>query len=227
MPEDRRAPYRIGISLGEAIADGGTIYGVKAELRRVAVRDKDAPRRALGPALDRVLAEPAKGHFRRCGYERRDQSTVCARARKGSASLATADAPLEQFAERSISSSASLTKRTMRASGLSVPGPSSSLPRSARARTRPGTSEATLGLMARCRVEGERHPGAPRGRPRALSRPGPAAAPPRRGGGARSRRALARHEGSRGGPAAGRRAISVSSSRSPAASTATASRSPT
>jgi hypothetical protein len=66
----------------------------KAEPRRVAARDKDALRRALGPALDRVPAENAEGHFRRCGHERPDQPAVCARARKGSASLATADAPL-------------------------------------------------------------------------------------------------------------------------------------
>jgi transposase len=43
---------------------------VKAELRRVAVRDKDALHRALGPALDRVSAANAAAYFRHCGYER-------------------------------------------------------------------------------------------------------------------------------------------------------------
>jgi transposase len=45
---------------------------VKAELRRVAARDKDALQRALGPALDRVSAENAGAYFRHCGYERPD-----------------------------------------------------------------------------------------------------------------------------------------------------------
>ena len=43
---------------------------VKAELRRVAARDKDASHRALGPALDRVSAANAAAYFRHCGYER-------------------------------------------------------------------------------------------------------------------------------------------------------------
>ena len=43
---------------------------VKAELRRVAARDKDALHRALGPALDRVSAANAAAYFRHCGYER-------------------------------------------------------------------------------------------------------------------------------------------------------------
>ena len=43
---------------------------VKAELRRVAARDKDAPQRALGPALDRVSATNASAYFRHCGYDR-------------------------------------------------------------------------------------------------------------------------------------------------------------
>jgi len=42
---------------------------VKAELRRGAVRDKDALHRALGPALDRVSAANAAAYFRHCGYE--------------------------------------------------------------------------------------------------------------------------------------------------------------
>ena len=42
----------------------------KAEPRRVAVRDKDASHRALGPALDRVPAANAAAYFRHCGYER-------------------------------------------------------------------------------------------------------------------------------------------------------------
>ena len=42
---------------------------VKAELRRVAARDKDALHRALGPALDRVSAANARAYFRHCGYE--------------------------------------------------------------------------------------------------------------------------------------------------------------
>ena len=42
---------------------------VKAELRRVAARDKDALQRALGPALDRVSAVNARAYFRHCGYE--------------------------------------------------------------------------------------------------------------------------------------------------------------
>src|SRR6478736_4697640 len=42
---------------------------VKAEPRRVAVRDKDALHRALGPALDRVSAANAAAYFRHCGYE--------------------------------------------------------------------------------------------------------------------------------------------------------------
>jgi transposase len=45
---------------------------VKAELRRVAARDKDALQRALGPALDRVSAENARAYFRHCGYDRPD-----------------------------------------------------------------------------------------------------------------------------------------------------------
>ena len=45
---------------------------VKAELRRVAARDKDALQRALGPALDRVSAANARAYFRHCGYERPD-----------------------------------------------------------------------------------------------------------------------------------------------------------
>jgi transposase len=43
---------------------------VKAELRRVAARDKDALHRALGPALDRVSAANARAYFRHCGYDR-------------------------------------------------------------------------------------------------------------------------------------------------------------
>jgi transposase len=43
---------------------------VKAELRRVAARDKDALQRALGPALDRVSAANARAYFRHCGYKR-------------------------------------------------------------------------------------------------------------------------------------------------------------
>jgi transposase len=43
---------------------------VKAELRRVAARDKDALHRALGPALDRVSAANAAAYFRHCGYDR-------------------------------------------------------------------------------------------------------------------------------------------------------------
>jgi hypothetical protein len=43
---------------------------VKAGPRRVAVRDKDASHRALGPALDRVSAANAAAYFRHCGYER-------------------------------------------------------------------------------------------------------------------------------------------------------------
>jgi transposase len=45
---------------------------VKAELRRVAARDRDALQRALGPALDRVSAENARAYFRHCGYDRPD-----------------------------------------------------------------------------------------------------------------------------------------------------------
>jgi len=45
---------------------------VRAELRRVAARDKDALHRALGPALDRVSAANARAYFRHCGYERPD-----------------------------------------------------------------------------------------------------------------------------------------------------------
>lgn len=45
---------------------------VKAELRRVAARDKDALQRALGPALDRVSAANARAYFRHCGYDRPD-----------------------------------------------------------------------------------------------------------------------------------------------------------
>jgi len=43
---------------------------VKAELRRVAARDKDALHRALGPALDRISAANAAAYFRHCGYDR-------------------------------------------------------------------------------------------------------------------------------------------------------------
>src|SRR5690242_13919913 len=46
---------------------------VKAELRRVAARDGDAPHQALGPALDRVSAANARAYFRHCGYEHPDQ----------------------------------------------------------------------------------------------------------------------------------------------------------
>jgi len=45
---------------------------VKAGLRRVAARDKDALQRALGPALDRVSAANARAYFRHCGYDRPD-----------------------------------------------------------------------------------------------------------------------------------------------------------
>ena len=45
---------------------------VKAELRRVGARDKDALHRALGPALDRVSAANAAAYFRHCGYDRPD-----------------------------------------------------------------------------------------------------------------------------------------------------------
>jgi transposase len=45
---------------------------VKAELRRVAARDKDALQQALGPALDRVSAANARAYFRHCGYDRPD-----------------------------------------------------------------------------------------------------------------------------------------------------------
>ena len=45
---------------------------VKAELRRVTARDKDALQQALGPALDRVSAANARAYFRHCGYDRPD-----------------------------------------------------------------------------------------------------------------------------------------------------------
>jgi hypothetical protein len=45
---------------------------VKAELRRVTARDKDALQQALDPALDRVSAANARAYFRHCGYDRPD-----------------------------------------------------------------------------------------------------------------------------------------------------------
>lgn len=42
---------------------------VKAELRRVAARTTPALHKALGPALDAVTPQDARGFFRHCGYE--------------------------------------------------------------------------------------------------------------------------------------------------------------
>jgi transposase len=64
-------PYRCLPSYSPDLSPIGPAWAqVKAELRRVAARDKDALHRALGPALDRVSAANAAAYFRHCGYDR-------------------------------------------------------------------------------------------------------------------------------------------------------------